>query len=301
MKPTLLILAAGVGSRYGGLKQMDGMGPSGETLLDYSVYDAIRAGFGKVVFVIRKDIEADFKAIFHERFSSRFPVEYVFQELDKLPEGFTPPEGRTKPWGTVHAVLMGDGTVNEPFCMINADDFYGFESFDIIAKELAKMDPNGSEYINIGYQIKNTLSEHGSVARGILESDANGNLTQLVERTTVEKTPTGARYQKEDGSWVELKGDEPVSMNFMGFPPSAFPLMRQYFLDFLKEKGGELKSECYIPNFMGDMSKAGKAHTKVISTPAKWFGVTYREDRQMVVDAIKKLVSEGKYPEKLWS
>ncbi|MDJ1492741.1 sugar phosphate nucleotidyltransferase [Cytophagaceae bacterium DM2B3-1] len=300
MKPTLLILAAGVGSRYGGLKQMDGMGPSGETLLDYSVYDAIRAGFGKVVFVIRKDIEADFKEIFHERFSSRFPVEYVFQELTKLPAGFTPPEGRTKPWGTVHAVLMGEEAINEPFCMINADDFYGFESFDLIAKELSKLDPNGTEYINIGYKIKNTLSEHGSVARGILEADANGNLTQLVERTKVEKTATGARYETENG-WVDLTGDEPVSMNFMGFPPSAFPLMKEYFTEFLKKNGNDLKAECFIPNFMGEMSKQGKAHTKVISTPAKWFGVTYREDRQMVVNAIKELVAQGKYPEKLWS
>ena len=279
---------------------MDGMGPSGETLLDYSVFDAIRAGFGKVVFVIRKDIEADFKAIFHERFSSRFPVEYVFQELGKLPAGFAPPEGRTKPWGTVHAVLMGKEAVHEPFCMINADDFYGSESFEIIAKELQQMNPQGTTYLNIGYKIKNTLSEHGSVARGVLQADASGNLTELVERTKVEKTPDGAHYETESG-WVELTGDEPVSMNFMGFPPSAFALMEQYFVDFLNVSGQEMKAECYIPNFMGDMANAQKAQTKVISTPAKWFGVTYREDREMVVKAIRKLVDAGMYPEKLWT
>ncbi len=277
------------------------MGPSGETLLDYSVYDAIRAGFGKVVFVIRKDIEADFKAIFHERFSSRFPVEYVYQELDKLPEGFTPPEGRTKPWGTAQAVLMADGVVNEPFCMINADDFYGYESYQLISDFLQKMDSAGNMYVNIGYKIKNTLSDHGSVARGILEQDANNNLTELVERSKVEKTPNGAKYETEGGAWVEMTGDEPVSMNFMGFPPSVFPALKQYFIDFLQKDGKELKSECYIPNFMGEMTKSGRAKTQVISTPAKWFGVTYREDREMVVAAIRQLVAEGAYPEKLWT
>jgi NDP-sugar pyrophosphorylase family protein len=286
-KPTLLVLAAGMGSRYGGLKQIDPVGPAGETIIDYSIYDALRAGFGKLVFVIRKDIEQQFREIVGARFEKHAPVEYVFQELDKLPAPYKLPAGRTKPWGTTHAILMADGVIKENFAAINADDFYGQEAYKVLAQHLTAGTP---DYAMVGFILKNTLSPNGTVARGVSRVDANNYLTNIVEMMKTEA----------DGKITKLTGDEAVSMNFWGFTPALFPQLKVEFEKFLKKSGGEQKSECYIPATVGDLVTSGRAKCKVLRSSDSWFGVTYREDRPQVVESIRQLVAQGKYPEKLW-
>ena len=296
-KPTLLVLAAGMGSRYGGLKQIDPVGPSGETIIDYSIFDAMRAGFGKLVFVIRKDIEQQFREIVGVRFEKRIAVEYVFQELDKLPAGYSLPAGRTKPWGTTHAILMAENAIKEPFAAINADDFYGQQAYQVLAQHLTSGTP---DYAMVGFVLKNTLSDHGSVARGVSRVDRNNYLTHIVEMMKIERDGNGAKNTEADGQITKLTGDEAVSMNFWGFTPALFPQIKEEFEKFLKHAGGEQKSECYIPATVGDLVTSGRARCKVLRSSDSWFGVTYREDRPQVVESIRRLIAQGKYPEKLW-
>jgi UTP-glucose-1-phosphate uridylyltransferase len=296
-KPTLLILAAGMGSRYGGLKQIDPVGPNGETIIDYSIYDALRAGFGKLVFVIRHDFEKAFKEIVGARFEKRVPVEYVYQELDKLPPGFSVPAGRTKPWGTTHAILLAEDAIREPFAAINADDFYGREAYQVLARHLTSGTP---DYAMVGFVLRNTLSDHGTVARGVSRVDGNDYLTSIVEMLKIEPDGNGAKDTGADGRITKLTGDEAVSMNFWGFTPTVFGQLRDHFTAFLKKSGQEQKSECYIPATVGELVTAGQAKVKVLRTNDSWFGVTYREDRPRVVESIRKLIARGVYPEKLW-
>ena len=296
-KPTLLVLAAGMGSRYGGLKQIDPVGPADETIIDYSIYDAMRAGFGKLVFVIRKDIEQQFKEIVGARFEKRIAVEYVFQELDKLPPGCSLPAGRTKPWGTTHAILMAADTIGEPFAAINADDFYGAEAYRLLAQHLTS---GTTDYAMVGFILRNTLSKFGSVARGVCRVDENNHLKSVVEMMKIEPDGGGAKNTDAAGQITKLTGEEAVSMNFWGFTPALFPQLKTQFEAFLKKSGNALKSECYIPSTVNDLVIAGQAKVKVLRTNDFWFGVTYREDRPQVVESIRQLIAQGKYPEKLW-
>lgn len=300
MKPTLVILAAGVGSRYGSLKQMDRVGPSGETIMDYSLYDAQRAGFGRTVFVIRKSIEADFREAFLNRLGGRFEIEYVFQELEDLPPGFSVPEGRTKPWGTSHAVLRAESKVEEPFAVINADDFYGFEAFRLMAGFLAARTNDERLYAVAGYLIGSTLSEHGSVARGVCEVGPDGWLEGVVERTHIERTPDGIVYRDEDGRFVPLPPEKAVSMNFWGFTPTYFKFCREVFSAFLRQNAGNPKAELFIPLLVNRLIEEGTVKVRMIPTSGTWFGVTYREDKPLVVAALRRLVDAGAYPERLW-
>ena len=300
MKPTLFVLAAGMGSRYGGLKQLDGLGPHGETIMDYSIYDAIRSGFGKIVFVIRKDFEADFRSKILSKYENHIPVEVVFQALDNLPEGFVCPEGRTKPWGTNHAVLMGKDVIKEPFAVINADDFYGRNSFEVIAKELSTPKNRKGDYCRVGFRGGNTMSESGSVARGVCES-RDGFLTTVVERTAI------AYNEKHEISFTDENGKEqildpstPVSMNLWGFTPDYFEFSEKYFVDFLKENINTPKAEFFIPLVVNELVTKGDASVKVLDTDSKWFGVTYAADRQGVVDKFAELHANGEYPEKMF-
>ncbi len=299
MKPTLFVLAAGMGSRYGGLKQIDGLGPNGETIMDYSVFDALRAGFGKIVFVIRKDFADDFKRVVLAKYEGKVPCEICFQAIENVPEGYTYNPERTKPWGTNHAVLMGKDLIKEPFAVINADDFYGKESFEVLAKFLNEVAGKQNQYCMVGYRVCNTLSEHGSVSRGVCETDAAGNLTNVVERTSIERKENGIFYTV-DGVDYALPENTPVSMNMWGFTPEYFGYVEEAFKTFLKERGQELKSEFYIPTLVNDLIVAGKATCRVLDTTAKWFGVTYAEDRQMVVDKIAALTEAGVYPNPLF-
>lgn len=298
MKPTLLILAAGMGSRYGGLKQMDELGPGGESIIDYSVYDAIQSGFEKVVFVIRKSFADAFKERFEPKLAGKIKTEYVFQELDDLPEGFSLPEGREKPWGTGHAILMAKDVINEPFAIVNADDFYGRgayqQVFDFVAEST-----NEHEYAMVGYALNNTLSEHGTVSRGVCETDADNNLVNIVERTKIGYEGEKVFFYEGDDK-TELTGTEPVSMNFWAFKPNYFNYLEQSFLEFLKEKGTEMKSEFYFNAVVDNLIKKEIASTKVIKTDAKWFGVTYKEDKPLVQEKLNILIKDGIYPEKLW-
>ncbi len=299
MKPTLFVLAAGMGSRYGGLKQIDGLGPNGETIMDYSVFDALRAGFGKIVFVIRKDFADDFKRVVLAKYEGKVPCEICFQAIENVPEGYTYNPERTKPWGTNHAVLMGKDLIKEPFAVINADDFYGKESFEVLAKFLNEVAGKQNQYCMVGYRVCNTLSEYGSVSRGVCETDAEGNLTNVVERTSIERKENGIFYTV-DGVDYALPENAPVSMNMWGFTPEYFGYVEEAFKTFLKERGQELKSEFYIPTLVNDLIVAGKATCRVLDTTAKWFGVTYAEDRQMVVDKIAALTEAGVYPNPLF-
>jgi hypothetical protein len=299
MKPTLFILAAGMGSRYGGLKQIDGLGPNGETIMDYSVFDALRAGFGKIVFVIRKDFEQDFRNVVLSKYEDKVPCEICFQSLDKVPEGYTYNPERTKPWGTNHAVLMGKDLIHEPFAVINADDFYGKESFQVLADFLTQTQDKKGEYCMVGYHVANTLSENGSVSRGVCSTDDNGYLTDVVERTHIEQIGANVVYT-EDGVDTIIAPNTPVSMNMWGFTPEYFEYAQEAFKEFLTNYGQELKKEFYIPTLVNDMIVAGKATCKVLDTPAKWFGVTYAEDRPQVVMKLNDLIKKGVYPEKLF-
>lgn len=301
-KPTLLVLAAGMGSRYGGLKQLDPMGPNGETLLDYSVFDALRGGFGSVTFVIRRDFEDIFRNQIGKRYEGRTEVRYVFQQLDVLPAGFSVPEGREKPWGTTHAIWCAKDVVKEPFAAINADDFYGAEAYSTLAKFLAEtpMEATPAQLAMVGYKLSNTLSDHGTVSRGVCKADANGLLTHIVEATKIEKTATGGRQVEADGSVTEFTGEEPCSMNFWGFTPSIFPMLEEEMIAFLQKQGTEAKSECLIPNTVGTLIQKQLATLKVLTTDSTWFGVTYREDKPIVMESLRKLIAAGAYPEKLW-
>ena len=292
-------MAAGMGSRYGGLKQLDGLGPNGETIMDYSVFDALRAGFGKVVFVIRKDFEEDFRRVVIAKYADKVPCEVCFQSLDKVPAGCSYNPERTKPWGTNHAVLMGKGVINEPLAVINADDFYGKESFEVLARFLESVEGKQNHYCMVGYRVCNTLSEHGSVSRGVCQTDANRCLTDVVERTNIERK-NGTIVFTEDGKDFPLDEHTPVSMNMWGFTPEYFSYSEEAFKEFLAKNGQELKKEFYIPTLVNDLIKAGKAQCEVLDTPAKWFGVTYADDRQMVVDKIQSLVDAGVYPSPLF-
>ncbi len=300
MKPTLFVLAAGMGSRYGGLKQLDGLGPNGETIMDYSIFDAIRGGFGKLVFVIRKTFEQDFREKIICKYENHIPVEMVFQELDDLPEGFTCPADRVKPWGTNHAVLMGKRVINEPFAVINADDFYGRDSFAVLGQQLTAMTGTKNDYCMVGYRVGNTLSESGSVARGVCETNAEGYLTTVVERTAIERINGAIRFTDENGQTVTLNENTPVSMNMWGFTPDYFQHSETFFKDFLTKNIDNLKSEYFIPLMVNELITTGVARVKVLDTTSKWFGVTYAEDRQSVVDKIKALVAAGEYPQKLF-
>ena len=299
MKPTLFVLAAGMGSRYGGLKQIDGLGPSGETIMDYSVYDALRAGFGKVVFVIRKDFEEAFRKAVISKYADKVPCEVCFQSVDSVPEGCTFNPERTKPWGTNHAVLMAKDLIKEPFAVINADDFYGRESFQVLADYLKSVEGTTGKYCMVGYRVANTLSENGSVSRGVCATDENGYLTDVVERTKIEKVGDKIIYT-EDGVDTEISPNSPVSMNMWGFTPEYFEYVEKAFVEFLQARGQELKSEFYIPTLVNDMIRSGEATCKGLDTTSKWFGVTYAEDRPQVVMKINNLVKEGVYPEKLF-
>ena len=299
MKPTLFILAAGMGSRYGGLKQIDGLGPNGEAILDYSVYDALRAGFGKIVFVIRKDFEDDFRRVVLSKYAGKVQCELCFQSVDKVPAGCTYNTERTKPWGTNHAVLMGKDLIKEPFAVINADDFYGKESFQVLADYLKSAEGKKGEYCMVGYRVCNTLSENGSVSRGVCTTDANGLLTDVVERTKIEDKNGSIVFTENDVD-TPLDPNTPVSMNMWGFTPEYFDYTEKAFKVFLSEHGQELKSEFYIPTLVNDLIVTGKATCKVLDTPSKWFGVTYSEDRPQVVMKINQLINEGVYPAKLF-
>ena len=300
MKPTLFVLAAGMGSRYGGLKQLDGLGPNGETIMDYSIFDAIRGGFGKLVFVIRKSFEEDFRKKIISKYENHIPVELVFQDLNDLPEGFTCPEGREKPWGTNHAVLMGKKVIKEPFAVINADDFYGRDSFAVLGKQLTAMEGKKNDYCMVGYRVGNTLSERGSVARGVCETSAEGYLTGVVERTAIERIDGEIQFKDENGEKVVLEENTPVSMNMWGFTPDYFEHSEASFVSFLKENISKPKSEFFIPLTVNELITSHTATVKVLDTTSKWFGVTYAADRQGVVDKIQALVDAGEYPSKLF-
>lgn len=303
MKPTLFVLAAGMGSRYGGLKQLDGLGPNGETIMDYSIFDAIRGGFGKIVFVIRKDFEQDFREKIISKYENHIPVELVFQAIDNLPEGFTCPEGRVKPWGTNHAVLMGKDVIKEPFAVINADDFYSRDAFAVIGNWLSNL-PEGAEnqYCMVGFRVGNTLSENGSVARGICEKNEQGNLTTVVERTEIMRVDGPICYKDEQGEWVAVEDNTPVSMNMWGFTPDYFKYSEDYFVEFLSDPKNmeNLKAEFFIPLMVNKLITENTATVKVLDTTSKWFGVTYAADRQGVVEKIQALIDAGEYPQKLF-
>ena len=288
-----------MGSRYGGLKQLDGLGPNGETIMDYSIFDAIRAGFGKVVFVIRKDFEQDFRDKVLAKYEHHIPVEVVFQSVDALPAGFACPPDRTKPWGTNHAVLMGKEVIREPFAVINADDFYGRDGFRVLGEWLSKAEGTG-KYCMVGYRIGNTLSESGTVARGVCQTDANGYLTGVVERTDVARVDGVITFTGDDGRPAHTDDTTPVSMNMWGFTPDYFEYSEEYFCRFLKENIDKPKAEFFIPLVVNELIVNGKATVEVLDTTAKWFGVTYAADRQGVVDKINALIAAGEYPAKLW-
>jgi NDP-sugar pyrophosphorylase family protein len=296
-KPSLLVLAAGMGSRYGGLKQIDPVGPAGQTIIDYSIYDALRAGFGKLVFVIRRDLEQSFRELVGQRFEERLPVHYVFQELDDLPPGFALPPQRVKPWGTAHAVLAGQSAIQEPFVAINADDFYGAHSFRLLAGHLSS---GSADYAMAGFTLRRTLSDFGGVARGLCELGSDGYLKSIVELTRIERDGDVARNTDAAGCVTPLTGDEVVSMNFWGFTPAVFPALRARFAAFLERSGQDEKAECYLPSVVNELVVSGQARVRVLRTDASWFGVTYREDRPRVVESIRQLVTHGDYPERLW-
>lgn len=300
MKPALLVLAAGLGSRYGGLKQLDGLGPNGETIMDYSIYDAVKAGFGKVVFVIRQSFESEFKEKVTKKYEHLIPIEIVFQELDNLPEGFELNPERVKPWGTNHALMMGKSVIKEPFAVINADDFYGRNSYKVICDYLTQLEDSQNSYCMVGYRVGNTLSESGTVARGVCEADDENNLTGIVERTQIKRIDGTVKYKDENDEWVPIHDDKPVSMNMFGFTPDYFKYSEDYFVSFLKENAEVLKAEFFIPTLVNDLITSNKAILKVLDTTSQWFGVTYQEDRQWVVDKFKELVDKGEYPSPLF-
>lgn len=299
MKPTLLVLAAGMGTRYGGNKQLDEVGPSGETIIDYSIYDAIRAGFGKIVFVIRHDIEEQVKERFVERLQEKIEVDYVFQEITNLPEGVKVSPERQKPWGTSHAILVTRDKIKEPFGVINADDYYGFESFKIL-KDFLVNDKDPVSYCIVGYKLGNTLSEHGHVNRGICQAGEDGILKKIVETRQIEKTKDGASAPGPDGKTLHFTGNEIVSMNLWGFKPSCYDFLGKEFRNFIDKHGMDPKSELDIPTSVDKFVKNGEIKIKVLMSNERWFGVTYREDKPLVVESIKKMIRRGIYPARIY-
>jgi hypothetical protein len=300
MKPTLVVLAAGIGNRYGGLKQVDAFGPNGETIIDYSVYDAVRAGFGRVVFVIRRSIESEFRSAFLSRLEGRVDVRVAFQELENVPAGCAVPAGRTKPWGTSQAVLAAFSEVREPFAAVNADDFYGRGAYEAMAGFLRERSVDESQYALVGYRLDLTLSEHGTVARGVCEVGPDGFLTGIVERLGIGRSGGKIRFLGDDGRETELAPKTVASMNFWGFTPTFFDDVRTEFEAFLKSCPDPLKAEIYIPLVVNALIRAGRARVRVLESPDAWFGVTYREDKPRVTAAIRALVESGAYPERLW-
>jgi NDP-sugar pyrophosphorylase family protein len=299
MKPTLVVLAAGLGSRYGSLKQMDRFGPSGETIVDYAIYDAIEVGFGKIIFVIREHFEQEFREIFGPKMDGKVQAEFVFQKLDNLPNGFEVPEGREKPWGTAHAVMTAASKINEPFAIVNADDFYGRSSFQKVYNHLSTLDNDKLSACLIGFMLENTLSDHGRVSRGICELDQQNHLQKIVERTHIFKKETGGAYYEEDGHKVGLSGKEIVSMNLMGFTSKVFDKMEKSFIEFLTHKSKDLKSEFFVPIVLDEIRKSG-VKVPVFTSSEQWFGVTYKEDKQIAQQKILELVAQKVYPKNLW-
>ncbi len=301
MSPTLLILAAGIGSRFGGLKQAEGVGPSGEAILDYSIYDAIRAGFEKVVFVIRKDIYEDMNRIFFEKWSGKIEIDYVFQEVTDLPGGFTAPADRIKPWGTGHAIWVAREKIKEPFCMINADDFYGRKSYELAGEFLSDIENLlQGKYALIGYILKNTLSEHGFVSRAECSASENGTLKSIVERLKIKRDGNIVLYQDDEGKSREINENTVVSMNMWGFMPSLFNYLEEGMIDFLKDNANSIKAEFLLPNVIDKLIKSGEVTIPVLPSDAKWFGMTYQEDRPLVQGRIMELVKTGEYPSPVW-
>jgi NDP-sugar pyrophosphorylase family protein len=299
VRPALVVLAAGMATRYGSLKQLEKFGPNGETIMDYSIYDAIRAGFEQVIFVIRQSIVEDFEAVLLQKFAGKIKVDYVLQELDILPDGYTVPENRVKPWGTGHAVWVTVSKITGPFAVINGDDFYGYESFKTMADYL-KQDTSGQPAM-VGFKLVNTLSEHGAVSRGICQVDENGYLVSITEQTHIVKTPAGIIAKTADGREIKLTGEEVVSMNLTGFPPDVFEYFEKDFRHFLEEQAPNPKAEFFLPAVVNNLVQTGSAKVKVLPTPEKWFGVTYPADKPVAVQTLRHLIKQGAYPEKLWN
>jgi UTP-glucose-1-phosphate uridylyltransferase len=299
MQPTLLIMAAGMGSRYGGLKQLDGVGPHGEVIMDYSIYDALRAGFGKVVFVARRSFEKEFDD-FTKRFGGKINYDIVLQELETIPAGYSYTPERTKPWGTNHAVMMAASVIREPFAALNADDYYGVDSFRVMADYLRSVANRQNNYCMIGFNVGNTLSETGGVSRGICEVDACNNLTAAVERHQIQRVNGKIQYLVENGQAVEIPDDTPVSMNMWGFTSDYFAHSEQLFKDFLQANGQNPKAEFYIPYAVNELIQSQKASVRVLPTTSQWFGVTYKDDRPAVVQRLQQLHDKNVYPEKLF-
>lgn len=298
MELALVVLAAGMGSRYGGLKQIDPVGPSGESIMDYSIYDAAKAGFDKVVFVIRHDIEADFRKVIADKYKSIIKVEYAFQEKEKLPKGFTCPGDRVKPWGTGHAILMAKEQVKGAFAVINADDFYGRKAFELLASYLKTA--RDDSYCMAGFILRNTLSAFGYVSRGVCARESDNYLSNVRELTKIEPSENGAKYLRDDGKYESLTGDEVVSMNMWGFTESIFTHLENMFAEFLKANINNPKSEFYIPSVVDALIGQKKAKVKILESPERWFGITYKEDKPEVVGRIKSLLESGVYPSRLY-
>lgn len=297
--PTLIVLAAGMGSRYGGLKQIDTFTPQGDTIIDFSLYDALQAGFNKFVFIIRKSFENEFKTIIEKKIKGEAEIEYVYQEIDSIPIEYLNAE-RIKPWGTGHALLLTKDVVHENFAIINADDFYGRDAFKVMYDFLKKTDINSYNFSMIGYLLKNTVSDHGYVSRGVCEVDCNGNLLNVTEITHIEKNEYELRYKKEDETFAAIEDNVTVSMNFWGFTPKCFEFGNDSFKNFLEKNKGSLKAEYYLPTLVADSLASGKANVKLLTSNDKWFGVTYPEDKEIVQKAISELRMKKLYPDDLW-
>ena len=298
-KPTLVILAAGMGSRYGGLKQIDTFSPEGDTIIDFSLYDALQAGFGKFVFIIRRSFEAEFKAIFNKKLKGKVEVDYVYQELENVPEKYINPE-RTKPWGTGHALLMAKEAVTENFAIINGDDFYGKEAFVVMAKSLLEKNKDSYNFTTMAYLLKNTVSDYGYVSRGECQVDDEGFLVDVTERTHIEKIDGELMRKDDDGKFISINKDTVVSMNFWGFTPKCFEFGGRLFDEFLEANKENLKAEFYLPSIVNEILKSEKASVEVLKSDAKWFGVTYKEDKPIVQQRIDKLKKNKVYPKHLW-
>jgi len=299
-KPTLLILAAGLGSRYGSLKQIDRIGSSGERIIDYSVYDAVKAGFGKIVYVIRESFEDEFKEVILKELPVEIETAVVCQELEKIPSSILYSKDRTKPWGTGHALMMASSKIDEPFLVVNADDFYGADSFKIAYEFLTSVESE-NEYALVGYQMNNTLSEFGSVSRGVCDVDGENYLSSIVERTQIKFENSKIVFKDENEKWQPLNGNEIVSMNMFAFTPSVFKKYEEYFVEFMNENMNELKAEFFMPTVVGNLIDSKEVKVKILQTNASWFGLTYAEDKPIAIERIAKLVEQGVYPKKLWT
>jgi len=299
MKASLLILAAGMGSRYGSLKQMDAFGPNGESIIDYSIYDAVRAGFEKIVFVVRKSFREEIERLFRSRIGDRVELVFVEQELDRIPPVVQPDPERTKPWGTAHAVLMGKDVIDGPFAVINADDYYGPSAYGVLMDYFRGLE-KASDFAVVAYYLNNTLSDHGTVNRGVCYSNDEGYLTKIVETLKISRLEDGHIQYPDNGGYGSLEPDTLVSMNMFGFTPVFFEYTERYFEDFLRAEGTELKSEFYIPTVLDRMISEGVGRVKVLTSDDKWFGVTYKEDKPVVMQKLRALIEQGVYPSKLW-